>query len=81
MKRKIKKLKILELAGRWIKIDKKLDKAGWLVFPKFGIAVGVFFYGDMGLLASTHVPSAKAYFIPLDVPIMELLPVDIEDFY
>ncbi|MFN3804376.1 MAG: hypothetical protein ACK4SY_04920 [Pyrobaculum sp.] len=81
MGRKIKKLEILELTGKWIKVGKKLDKAGWLVFPKFGVAVGVFFYGNVGLLASTHVPSTRAYFVPLDVPIIEVLPVDIEDFY
>jgi hypothetical protein len=77
----IKKIKILEIIGTKIKIDKDLSGAGWLYFPSHKLALGVVLLGKAGIVASAQIPARTAYFIPLDVPILQLLDVEIRDFF
>ena len=77
----IKKIKILEIIGTKIKIDKDLSGAGWLYFPSHKLALGVVLLGKAGIVASAQIPARKAYFIPLNVPILQLLDVEIRDFF
>ncbi len=78
---KTEKVNVINVDGRKIEIDKQLQKSGWLLFPKFNYAVGVVFCGNVGILASPDVPDTEAYFIPIDMPIVQMLPVSIVDFY
>jgi hypothetical protein len=77
----IKKIKILEIIGTKIKIDKDLSGAGWLYFPSHKLALGVVLLGKAGIVASAQIPARTAYFIPLNVPILQLLDVEIRDFF
>jgi len=77
----IKKIKILEIIGTKIKIDKDLSGAGWLYFPSHKLALGVVLLGKAGIVASAQIPARNAYFIPLNVPILQLLDVEIRDFF
>ena len=77
----IKKIKILEIIGTKIKIDKDLSGAGWLYFPSHKLALGVVLLGKAGIVASAQIPAPTAYFIPLNVPILQLLDVEIRDFF
>lgn len=77
----IQKIKIVKIVNRKIQINKKLHSAGWLYFPRHRYAVGVAFFGDKGIVASPYIPSAYAWFIPLDSPIIYLLDADVADFY
>jgi hypothetical protein len=77
----IKKIKILEIIGTKIKIDKDLSGAGWLYFPSHKLALGVVLLGKVGVVATAQIPARTAYFIPLNVPILQLLDVEVKDFF
>ena len=77
----IKKIKILEIIGTKIKIDKDLSGAWWLYFPSHKLALGVVLLGKVGVVASAQIPARTAYFIPLNVPILQLLDVEVKDFF
>jgi hypothetical protein len=77
----IKRVKILEVVGTKIRIDKDLSGAGWLYFPSHKLALGVVLLGKAGVVASAQIPARTAYFIPLNVPILQLLDVEVKDFF
>jgi hypothetical protein len=80
-KNSIRKIKIASIEGMYIKIDRKLWTSGWLYFPRNRRLIGVVFYGDKGVVASPRLPEEYAVFIPLDVPLINLLNADVVDFY
>jgi len=67
--------------GTRIRIDESLTAAGWLYFPRHKLAVGAVFMGGIGVVASAKMPTLSAYFIPLSSPVLQLLDVEIKDFY
>ncbi len=74
-------IKIINIEGMYIKIDKKLWTSGWLYFPHSRRLIGAAFYGDRGVVASPRLPEEYAVFIPLDAPLINLLDADVVDFY
>ncbi|MGB9705816.1 MAG: hypothetical protein ACPL3C_10225 [Pyrobaculum sp.] len=76
-----KKIKIINIEGMYIKIDRKLWTSGWLYFPHSRRLIGAAFYGDKGVVASPRLPEEYAVFIPLDAPFINLLNADVVDFY
>jgi hypothetical protein len=77
----IRKIKILGIIGTKIEIDKDLSGAGWLYFPSHKLALGVVLLGKVGVVTSAQIPARTAYFIPLNVPILQLLDVEVKDFF
>jgi len=75
------KIKIVNIYGRRIEIDKEVYKSGWLVFPRHRYAVGVILFGKFGVASAPRLPSTSALFVPLDLPIIHLLDVAVDDFY
>lgn len=79
--RDVKKIKIVEVSGTQIEIDREIVNSGWLVFPRQKLAVGVIFFGNRGVVATSHIPSRFAYFVPIDTPILYLSGLVVKDFY
>jgi hypothetical protein len=77
----IRKIKIVKIIGTKIKIDKDLSGAGWLYFPSHKLALGVVLLGKVGVVANAQIPARTAYFIPLNVPVLQLLDVEVKDFF
>jgi len=77
----VKQVSILEVVGTRIRINRELTAAGWLYFPTCKLAIGVVLLGKTGVVASAKIPMHTAYFIPINVPILQLLNVDVKDFY
>ena len=77
----VKRVSILEIVGTRIRINRELTAAGWLYFPTHKLAIGVVLLGKTGVIASAKIPTHTAYFIPINVPILQLLDVDVKDFY
>lgn len=75
------RIKIMNIYGRRIEIDKEVYKSGWLVFPRHRYAVGVVLFGKFGIVSAPRLPSTSALFVPLDLPIIHLLDVAVDDFY
>ncbi|MEM0369908.1 MAG: hypothetical protein QXK67_00900 [Pyrobaculum sp.] len=74
-------INIIEVNGSRIRINKQIVDSGWLIFPRFKLAVGAIFLGDRGVIAPAHVPSRRAYFVPLNTPKTYLLGYVVKDFY
>jgi len=79
--KKVIRIKIANIYGRRIEIDKEVYKSGWLVFPRHKYAVGVVLFGRLGIVSAPRLPSTSALFVPLDLPIIHLLDVAVDDFY
>jgi len=77
----VKRVSILENIGTRIRINRELTAAGWLYFPTYKLAIGVVLLGKTGVIASAKIPTRTAYFIPINVPILQVLDVDVKDFY
>ncbi|ABL88841.1 conserved hypothetical protein [Pyrobaculum islandicum DSM 4184] len=78
---KVKKVRIVGIKGTKIKINEKLEGPGWLYFPKHSLVVGVVFIGEIGIVATSAIPSTVALFIPLYLPLVPLFDAEIKDFY
>jgi len=79
--KEVMRVKIVNLYGRRIEVDKEVYKSGWLVFPRHKYAVGVILFGKLGVVAAPRLPYTSALFVPLDLPIIHLLDVAVDDFY
>ncbi|ABO07992.1 hypothetical protein Pcal_0565 [Pyrobaculum calidifontis JCM 11548] len=79
--KKVIRVKIVNIYGRRIEIDKEVYKSGWLVFPRHRYAAGVVLFGKFGIVSAPSLPSTSALFVPLDLPIIHLLDVVVDDFY
>ena len=79
--KKVIRVKIGNIYGRRIEIDKEVYKSGWLVFPRHRYAAGVVLFGKFGIVSAPSLPSTSALFVPLDLPIIHLLDVVVDDFY
>jgi len=79
--KEVMRIKIVDIYGRRIEIDKEVYKSGWLVFPRHRYAVGVVLFGKFGIVSAPRLPSTLALFVPLDLPIICLLDVAVDDFY
>ena len=79
--KKVIRVKIVNIYGRRIEIDKEVYKSGWLVFPRHRYAAGVVLFGKFGIVSAPRLPSTSALFVPLDLPIIHLLDVVVDDFY
>jgi len=79
--KEVVRIKITNIYGRRIEVDKEVYKSGWLVFPRHKYAVGVILLGKFGIVSAPKLPSTSALFIPLDLPIVHLLDVVVDDFY
>jgi len=75
------RIKIVNIYGRRIEIDKEVYKSGWLVFPRHRYAVGVVLFGRFGIVSAPRLPTTSALFVPLDLPIIHLLDVAVDDLY
>jgi len=75
------RIKIVNIYGSRIEIDKEVYKSGWLVFPRHRYAAGVVLFGKFGIVSAPRLPSTSALFVPLDLPIIHLLDVVVDDFY
>jgi len=79
--KEVMRIKIVNIYGRRIEIDKEVYKSGWLVFPQHRYAAGVALFGKFGIVSAPRLPSTSALFVPLDLPIIHLLDVAVDDFY